>query len=165
VKRAAAALAVIALAGCGGDTWVGRERTSPPVGAEPAGKRSERQRANDPDAGELIYKLHKRSGERVRYSVTVRNVTDEPLAVTGVIADPERDGAFVPDAIAGAPVTIRPDETAPLTVDGHIDGCRFGKQAVSLAGPELAMRRPDGDEASQQIPLDIQIEIITEGCP
>jgi hypothetical protein len=165
VRRAAAALAVIALTGCGGETWVGRERTSPPVGAEPAGKRSERQKANDPDAGELIYKLHKRDGETVRYSVTVRNVTDEPLSVTGLIADPDRDGAFVPEGIAGAPVTIRPDESAPLTVEGHVDGCRFGKQAVWLAGPELAMRRPGGGEARQQIPLDIQVEIITEGCP
>jgi hypothetical protein len=69
-----------------------------PVGFEPAGKRPERQGGADPDAGEPIFRLRPREGESIAYAVAVRNFTDREITVTGVVADEDRDGAFVPDA-------------------------------------------------------------------
>ena len=52
-----------------------------------------------------------------------------------------------------------------MEVQGTVRGCQFGGQAVSLAGPELALRSADGEETSQELALDVQLEIIVEGCP
>jgi hypothetical protein len=161
VRRAAVILALLALAGCGGATPLQRISTEPPSGAEPAGKRAERQGSNDPDAGESIFKLRPREGETLRYTVTVRNTSSEPVAITGVKADPDRDGAFVPERVAGAPVTIRPGATVAVPVEGTVHGCRFGGQRVALAGPEFELEGGD----TQQLDLGIQVELTVEGCP
>jgi hypothetical protein len=164
VKRAAT-LALLALAGCGGSggplEMAGAE---PPAGAEAAGKRAERQGANDPDAGEAIYKLRPREGSALRYIVTVRNPTSELVSVTGVAADADRDGAFVPEGVDGAPVQVKPGETAPVTVTGHVKGCKYGGQRVSLAGPELELDT-GGKSSTQALDLGLQVELIVEGCP
>jgi hypothetical protein len=51
--------------------------------------------------------------------------------------------------------------SAPVTVSGHVHGCRFGGQRVPLAGPELEL----GDGSSQQLKLGIRVELVVEGCP
>jgi hypothetical protein len=154
-------LALLALAGCGGATPLQRVSAEPPDGAQAAGKRAERQGSNDPDAGEAIFKLQPREGETLRYTVTARNASSDPVSVTGVKADPDRDGAFVPARVAGAPVRIEPGATAPLVVEGTVHGCRFGGQRVALAGPELELAGGD----TQQLDLGIQVELTVEGCP
>jgi predicted small lipoprotein YifL len=161
VKRAAAIAALLVVAaGCGGGGPLERVSTTPPDGAEPAGKRAERQGSNDPDAGERIFSLRPREGARLRYTVTVRNTSSKPVAVTGVAADPDRDGAFVPQAVMGAPVRIAPGASAPVAVEGMVHGCRYGGQRVALAGPEL--RYESGD--TQQLDLGIQVELVVQGC-
>ena len=167
MRRAAAALLALglALAGCGAtEQWVEPVGVRPPPGAEPAGKRAERQGGPDPDAGEQIFRLRPREGESIAYAVTVRNVTDKPISITGVKADADRDGAFVPKAVAGAPVEVGPGAEQQLEIQGEVRGCRFGGQTVPLAGPELQMRS-GGDELSQQVELGARIELVVqEGC-
>jgi predicted small lipoprotein YifL len=164
VKRAAL-LALLALAGCGGSGGplkiVGAE---PPEGADAAGKRAERQGANDPDAGEAIYKLRPREGDELRYTVRVHNPTSEPVSVTGVAADPDRDGAFVPEGVDGNPVQVKPGETAAVTVTGHVKGCKYGGQRVPLAGPELELDS-GGKSSTQAFDLGIRVELVVQGCP
>jgi predicted small lipoprotein YifL len=163
VRRAAAALGVLAIAGCGGGGPLEIVSARPPAGAQPAGKRAERQGSNDPNAGEAIYTLRPREGETLRYTVTVRNPTGELVSVTGVAADEERDGAFVPERVAGAPVQVKPGASAPVAVEGRVHGCRFGGQRVPLAGPELELTT-DGKSSTQQLDLGIQVEMVVQGC-
>jgi hypothetical protein len=165
VRRAAAALLARGLASCGTtERWVEPVGVEPPAGAEAAGKRAERQGGPDPDAGEEIFRLRPREGESIAYSVTVRNRTDEPISITGVKADEDRDGAFVPKAVAGAPVEVGPGAEQQLEIRGEVRGCRFGGQTVPLAGPELQMRS-GGDELSHQVELGARIELVVqEGC-
>ena len=162
---AAAALLALAVAGCGGgEPWVEYLSVSPPSGAEPAGKRAERQGGPDPDAGEEIFRLRPREGETIGYAVSVRNVTDREIAVTGVKADEDRDGAFVPGSVVGAPVEIGPGERGQVEVEGTVRGCQYGGQTVPLAGPELELRS-GGDERTQQLELDVRVELVVEdGC-
>ena len=165
MRRAALALLAAGLAGCGaGEPWVEYQSVSPPAGSESAGKRAERQGGADPDAGEEIFRLRPREGESIGYAVSVRNVTDREIAVTGVKADEDRDGAFVPKSVVGAPVTIPAGERGQVEVEGEVRGCRYGGQTVPLAGPELEMRSGD-DERTQQLELDVRIELVVEdGC-
>lgn len=162
--RLAAAALVVALAGCGGESWLAYEGVRPPAGAEAAGARPERQGGPDPDAGEPIFRLRPREGETIGYAVSVRNDTDREIAVTGVVADEDRDGAFVPRSVAGVPVRIAPGGRERLEVQGEVRGCDYGGQAVPLAGPELRLRDAAGEEASQIVELDRRIELIVEGC-
>jgi hypothetical protein len=167
MNRGAVAVALLTLAagGCGGGaTWVSFESMSPPAGGESGGKRAERQGGPDPDAGKEIYRLRKREGETIRYAVALRNVTDRDLEVTGLVADEDRDGAFVPRAVAGAPVAIPAGGRGQVTVEGVVKGCRFGGQTVPMAGPELKLRDSEGEQATQQIALDMRVELVTEGC-
>ena len=131
MRRAAAAVFLaLGLAGCGsGEVWVGYESISPPAGIVPAGKEAERQGSNNPDAGEPIFELRPREGETIRYAVAVRNVTDREISVTDVVADEDRDGAFVPQEVLGAPLKIPP---------GGRPGHRGGH------GARLRVRRPAG---------------------
>ena len=162
MRRAAAALLALGLVGCGAtEQWVEPVGVRPPAGAESAGKRTERQGGPDPDAGEEIFRMRPREGESIAYSVTVRNVTDQPISITGVSADEDRDGAFVPKAVRGAPVEIAPAAERELEIEGDVRGCRFGGQTVPLAGPELEMRS-GGDELSQQVELGARIELVVE---
>lgn len=163
---AAAALLAVALGGCGGgEPWLEYLSVSPPSGIEPAGKRAERQGGPDPDAGEPISKLRPREGETIGYAVSVRNVTDREISVTGVVADEDRDGAFVPRSVVGAPVRIAAGQRGQVEVEGVVHGCGYGGQTVPLAGPELRMRDADGEEHTQQLELDQRIELIVdEGC-
>ena len=161
MRRTAPAIALVLLAGCGGATPLARVSSEPPDGAQAAGKRAERQGSNDPDAGEAIFKLSPREGETLRYTVDVRNTSSDPITITGVKSDPDRDGAFVPERVPGAPVTIRPGATATVPVEGAVHGCRYGGQRVALAGPEFAL---DGGD-TQQLDLGIQVELTVEGCP
>lgn len=164
MRRALAAAAALALAGCGGEPWVEYRSVSLPSGFEPAGKRAERQGGADPDAGEEIFRLRPREGESIGYAVSLRNVTNHDVFVTGVVADEDRDGAFVPESVAGAPVRIPARSIGQAEVQGRVRGCRYGGQAVPLAGPELAMRDADGDEHTQELALDVRLEIVVEGC-
>ena len=95
----------------------------------------------------------------------MRNTGDEPVSVTDVVADDERDGAFVPEAVEDAPVEVAPGATEAVVVTGHVSGCRFGGQRVPLAGPELKLRT-GGDESTQSFDLGLQVELVTsrEGC-
>ena len=155
----------LGLAGCGsGEVWVGYEGISPPSGVVAAGKEAERQGSNNPDAGEQIFELRPREGETIGYAVALRNVTDREISVTDVIADEDRDGAFVPESVAGAPVRIPAGGRGQVEVQGTVHGCDYGGQSVPLAGPELAMRDADGDETTQEIALDVKIRLIVEGC-
>ena len=164
-RGALALLLAFGAAGCGGgEPWVEYQSVSPPSGSEPAGKRAERQGGSDPDAGEEIFRLRPREGESIGYAVTVRNVTDREISVTGVVADEDRDGAFVPESVAGAPVKIPAGRVGQVEVTGHVRGCQYGGQAVPLAGPELALRDAGGEERTQELPLDVQVEILVEGC-
>ena len=160
----AAAALLLALGGCGaGGGPLELVSAEPPAGAEAAGKRAERQGGNDPDAGERIFKLRPTEGDPLTYTVAVRNPTSEVVSVTGVVADEDRDGAFVPERIENGPVQIKPGATAPVTVEGTVHGCRYGGQMVPLAGPELELRT-DGATSTQQTDLDIRVELIVQGC-
>ena len=154
------ALALLAVTGCGGATPLELVSTEPPAGAQPNGKRAERQGSNDPDAGEPIFSLRPREGERLRYTVNVRNTSSKAVTITGVKADQDRDGAFVPERVPGAPVRIEPGAAAVVPVEGTVHGCRFGGQRVPLAGPEFVL---DGGDA-QPLDLDIRVELVVEGC-
>ncbi len=156
----AAALLVLAVAGCGGDGPLELVSAEPPAGAEAAGKNSERQGDADPDAGESIYKLRPTEGDALRYKVTVRNTSSDAIEVTGVKADEDRDGAFAPERVDGAPVKIEAGASEPVTIEGTVHGCQFGGQRVSLAGPELEL----DDDGTQQFDLGLQVELIVEGC-
>ena len=164
-RTAAACLLALAIAGCGaGEPWVEYLSFSAPSGIEPAGKRAERQGGPDPDAGEEIFRLRPREGDTIGYAVSVRNVTDREIAVTGVKADEDRDGAFVPESVVGAPVEIPAGERGQVEVEGEVRGCQFGGQTVPLAGPELELRS-GGDERTQQLELDVRVELVVdEGC-
>ena len=156
----AAALLVLALAGCGGDGPLELVSAEPPAGAEAAGKNSERQGDPDPDSGESIYKVRPTEGDALSYKVTVRNTSSDAIEVTGVKADEDRDGAFVPERVDGAPVKIEAGASEPVTIEGTVHGCQFGGQRVSLAGPELEL----DDDRTQQFDLGLQVELIVEGC-
>jgi hypothetical protein len=132
----------------------------PPAGAEPAGKRAERQGGADASAGEPIFRLEAREGERLRYAVNVRNTSDAPVTVAGVVADEDRDGAFVPERVAGTPVEISPGGESTVEIEGVVRGCRFGAQSVPLAGPELRL----GDDATQELDMPIRTEMQVTGC-
>jgi hypothetical protein len=161
VRRAAALLALLVIAGCGSGSGPLRlVRADPPAGATAAGKVAERQGSNNPDAGEPIYTLQPPEGSALSYSVTVRNASKDPVTVTGVVADKDRDGAFVPEGVQGAPVDIPAGATQDVVVTGHVRGCRFGGQKVPLAGPELKLK---GD-GSQQFDLGLQVELQTVRC-
>ena len=82
----------------------------------------------------------------------MRNPTDEVVSVTGVAADEDRDGAFVPERIADGPVQVPPGEEADVTVEGTVRGCEYGAQDVPLAGPDLELRS-DGGTATQVFDL------------
>ena len=163
MRRAAPALLVLALAGCGsGGGPLELVSTDPPAGARAEGKRAERQGTPDSDAGETIYRLEPAEGSPLSYSVTVRNPTSEAVSVTGVTADEDRDGAFVPERVENAPVEIAPGATASITVTGTVRGCDYGGQTVPLAAPELELRR-GGEGSSQELESeDARIELITQ---
>jgi hypothetical protein len=152
-------------AGCGGGgSWLSYQGISPPSGAQPAGKEAVAQGSSNPDSGEQIFELRPREGETIGYAVQVRNVTDREITVTGVVADDDRDGAFVPEKVAGAPVKIPADSQVQVEVEGTVHGCEYGGQSVPLAGPELKLRDAGGEENTQELPLDVKIRLIVEGC-
>ncbi len=164
MRSLAAAVLAVALAGCGGSGGpLEIVSAEPPAGARAAGKVAERQGGADPDAGERIYELRPEEGAALTYTVTVRNPTDEVVSVTGVVADEDRDGAFVPERIAGGPVAVRPGAEADVKVEGTVRGCEFGAQDVPMAGPELELRT-DGGTSTQELDLGIQVEIQAQGC-
>ena len=169
-RRGLAAAALLAIA-LGGLRWrrraVGRvpERLASRPGIEAAGKRAERQGGPDPDAGEEIFQLRPREGETIGYAVAVRNVTDREISVTGVEADEDRDGAFVPESVAGAPVEIPPGERAQVEVEGTVHGCRVRRPD----GPAGRTRAGDAHRGRRAHPgsstLDIRVELVVEeGC-
>ena len=162
MRRVPAALLVLALAGCGsGGGPLELVATDPPAGARSEGKRAERQGTPDSDSGETIYRLAPPEGSPLSYTVTVRNPSSEVVSVTGVVADEDRDGAFVPERIDGGPVQVEPGASAPVTVEGTVRGCDYGGQTVPLAGPELEVRT-DGGTSTQQLEPDIRIELVTQ---
>ncbi len=164
MRSAAAAVLAVALAGCGGGGGpLELVSAEPPPGAKAAGTQAERQGGADPDAGERIYELRPQEGASLTYTFTVRNPTDEVVSVTGVAADEDRDGAFVPERIADGPVPVPPGEEADVTVEGTVRGCRFGAQDVPLAGPDLELRS-DGGTSTQVFDLPIRVEIQVQGC-
>ena len=164
MRRAALALLALLASGCGDEPWLEYQSLSPPSGSEPAGRRAERQGGADPDAGEEIFRLRPREGESIAYAVAVRNVTDRAVSVTGVVPDEDRDGAFVPESVVGAPVQITAGGRGRVEVTGRVHGCQYGGQSVQLAGPELKLRDAEGEETTQQLPLDVVVELIVEGC-
>jgi hypothetical protein len=156
--------ATLLLVGCSSGGPLELVSVEPHTGAEAAGKRAERQGGNDPDAGERIYNLRPTEGDPLTYTVAVRNPTSEVVSVTGIAADEDRDGAFVPERIENGPVQVKPGATAPVTVEGTVHGCRYGGQMVSLAGPELELRT-DGGTSTQELELGVQVELVVQGCP
>ena len=163
MRLAAAAVLAVTLAGCGGGGPLELVSAEPPAGAQAAGKVAERQGGADPDAGERIYELRPQEGAELTSTVTVRNPTDEVVSVTGVVADEDRDGAFVPERISGGPVAVRPGAEADVTVEGTVRGCEYGAQDVPVAGPEFELRT-DGGTSTQELDLGIQVEIQAQGC-
>ena len=165
MRRAALALLLaISVCGCGGGGGpLELVSAEPPAGAQEAGKRAERQGGADPDAGERIYTLRPREGSAIDYTVTVRNPTSEVVSVTGVAADEDRDGAFVPEQVADGPVQIEPGREADVTVAGTVHGCEYGAQQVPLAGPELELSTEGGTE-SQERDHGIKVELQVQGC-
>ena len=91
-------------------------------------------------------------------------MTDRDLSVTGVAADEDRDGAFVPESVAGAPVEIPAGGRADVEVQGRVQGCDYGGRPVPLAGPELRMRDEEGEENTREVALDVRIELMVQGC-
>jgi hypothetical protein len=160
VRAAAALLAGLALAGCASSSSGPLELVAadPPAGAEAQGKESETTTSQD--RGEPIYTLSPAEGSELAYTVSVRNTSDDAVKVTGVKADKDRDGAFVPERVEGAPVEIGAGETKDVEVSGHVRGCRFGGQKVSLAGPELKL----SGAGTQQFDLGLQVELQTARC-
>lgn len=156
----AALLAALALAGCGGSGPLKLVAADPPAGSEAQGKENERQGASDPDAGEPIYTLAPAEGSALAYTVSMRNTSDKAVKVTGVVADKDRDGAFVPERVKGAPVEIAAGEAKDVVVQGRVRGCRFGGQKVTLAGPELKL----AGDGSQSFDLGLQVELQTARC-
>ena len=166
MRRALPALLALAtaLAGCGsGGGPLELVSADPPAGATAAGKRAERQGGNDPDAGERIYELSPPEGSALTYTVTVRNPTDEVVSVTGVAADEDRDGAFVPERVDGGPVQVPAGGRSAVTVEGTVKGCDYGTQQVPLAGPELVLET-DGGSSTQEFDLGIQVLLKVKGC-
>jgi hypothetical protein len=158
--RLAAALLLALLAGCAGSSSGPLKLVSadPPAGASAQGKESET--TTDQDRGEPIYTLSPAEGSALSYTVTVRNTGDDAVKITGVKADKDRDGAFVPEGIEGAPVQIGAGETKDVVVQGRVRGCRFGGQKVPLAGPELKL----AGDGTQQFDLGLQVELQTARC-
>ena len=103
----AAALLVLALAGCGGDGAARaglrrparRRRGGGQARRAPGRQRSRRRRA--------IYKVRPTEGDALTYTVTVRNTSSDAIEVTGVKADEDRDGAFVPERVEAPPSRSR----------------------------------------------------------
>jgi predicted small lipoprotein YifL len=160
VRTPLALVAVLVLAGCGGSGSLQLVSAEPPAGAQAAGRENTRQGTPDADSGEPIFTLEPAEGSELSYTVRVRNTGDEAVRVTGVVADKSRDGAFVPERVERAPVTIDPGATEELVIAGHVRGCRFGGQKVALAGPELKL----ADGGSQSFDLGIQVELHTARC-
>ena len=156
MNRALSALVVLALAGCGGGP-LELVSTEPPGDAVDTGAR---QGGTGPSSDERVFELPAPEGGDLSYEVTVRNTSSGTVTVTDVVHDEERDGPFVPEEVEGAPVEIEAGATAPVTVSGHIEACRFGGQQVALAGPELEFE--DGE--SQQFDLGKRVELETERC-
>jgi hypothetical protein len=160
VRAAVALLAALALAGCASSSSGPLELVAadPPAGAEARGKTSETTTSQD--RGEPIYALAPAEGSELAYTVSMRNTSDKPVKVMGVKPDKDRDGAFVPEGVEGAPVEIPAGATKDVVVQGHVRGCRFGGQKVPLAGPELTLE----GEGTQQFDLGLQVELQTARC-
>jgi hypothetical protein len=162
VSRAVAALlaAVLAvLAGCGSSASLSVVEAEPPAGAQDLGVTGTKRSSSDPASRIPRYRVEAEDGSPLSFTVTVRNTGSEPVEVTGVEPDPDRDGAFAPERVAGAPLRIEPGSEEELTIEGRVDGCRFGDQIVSLAGPALEL-----GEGEQELGLPIQVELKTTGC-
>ena len=159
MRRAlAAAAALLLLAACGSSGSLELVRAEPPPGAEDRGTVGQSASGSDTQDTPL-YQVRAEDGSELSYMVTVRNTGDEAVEVTGVEHDPDRDGAFVPERVAGAPVRIAAGDRAELTIEGRVDGCRYGGQTVPMAGPKLRV----GD-ATQELGLPIEVKLVTEGC-
>jgi hypothetical protein len=156
---AAAALAAAALAGCGSSGSLEVVAADPPEGAQDLGVTGTKRSSSDPASRIPRYRVEAQDGSPLAFTVTVHNAGSEPVEVTGVEPDPDRDGAFRPERIAGAPVRIEPGAEDELTIEGRVDGCRFGSQIVSLAGPALELG--DGE---QELGLPIEVGLKTTGC-
>jgi len=135
----------------------------PPSGARDLGITGMRRRSSDPPSRIPRFRVEAQDGSRLAYTVTVRNTSSEPVEITGAVSDRDRDGAFVPERVASAPVRIAAGGEERLTIEGRVDGCRFGGQIVSLAGPELELRT-DGDERTQELGMPIEVELKATGC-
>jgi hypothetical protein len=167
VRRPALAVLGLSLAAAGCGTGGGPLRVTaaqPPEGAQEAATRNSRQGSNDPDAGKPVYRVAAREGLAVSYQVTVRNTGNDPVEVTGVVADSSRDGAFVPERVEGAPVRVGPGEQTSVAVAGHVRGCkRYGGQVVPVSGPEFRLKSDSG-ESTEEVAMPIRIELQTGGC-
>jgi predicted small lipoprotein YifL len=159
VRRLLVAAALILLAGCGSSGPLELVRAEPPDGAEDRGTVGQSAKSSERQSTPL-YRVRAPDGSELSYAVTVRNTGEEPVEITGVEQDRDRDGAFVPERVADAPVRIAAGDDAELTIEGRVDGCRFGGQTVAIAGPELKI---DGDDA-QALGLPIRVELVAEGC-
>jgi predicted small lipoprotein YifL len=161
VRRALAAvlLAAAALAGCGSSGSLEVVDAAPPEGAQDLGITGTKRSSSDPPSRIPRYRVEADDGSPLSFTVRVRNTGSEPVEVSGVEPDPDRDGAFRPERVAGAPVRIEPGAEEELTVEGRVDGCRFGGQIVALAGPALEL-----DDGDQELGLPIHVEVKTTGC-
>ena len=93
-----------------------------------------------------IYELRPQEGASLTYTVTVRSPTDEVVSVTGVAADEDRDGAFVPEGVASGPVQVPPGEEADVTVEGTVTAAGSARRTCRSRSPaRAAQRRRDVD--------------------
>ncbi len=149
-------MAAASALGCGEAQRLSAVETTPPDGARQVAVTSTHRTSSDPPVGSPIYRLDVREGQPLAFAVRVRNISGEPVTVTGVRHDPDRDGAFVPRRVEGAPVHVPPGDEATLTVQGRVAGCQYGGQLVTMAAPDLQL----GD-AHQTVGLRMEIQLQT----
>ena len=161
---AAVLLCALPAGGCGGSPGpLEMVEAEPPSGARDLGVTGTKRSTSDPGSRIPRFRVEAGDGSALAYAVTVRNTGSEPVEVTGVAGDRDRDGAFLPERVADAPVRVAAGDEQEVTVEGRVDGCRFGGQIVSLAGPEMELRT-DGDERTQELGMPIEVELKATGC-
>ena len=94
----------------------------------------------------------------------MRNPTDEVVSVTGVAADEDRDGAFVPERGRRRTGPGAGRRWGEVEVEGTVKGCDYGGAAVPLAGPELRKLESDGEQFTRGDSTSASRSAHGQGC-